>query len=582
MRKLSCGVLVFLTMSAHAQWMSQSIPLIAGWNAVHLKVQPVDDSCDALFAGQPVTVVSWWCRDVSMLGLMPPAPDMRNWYAADPAASTFYRMIGGECYLIKAAEAVTLSIKGTPVLPSASLWLGKPNLVGMNVPLPDNVQMNEYFAFFGSLTNTFPYASVTTSGSTVMRPGTYKPRPGQALWVSTIGNGTAEYTGPFNVSIDSPGGVVAFTTAVPRTLRIRNNANVARTVRIASANSEQPPAGQGGLAGAVALLLSASDWSLGYPREIYQPVTFPWSTNIAANATLELKLLPQISAMPNSADAYQSILAISDQGSADNVPSLTQGRAIYYVGLRAAGDLAQQIQPTGLWVGQAVLDQVNRAKMLSSSIGDWDENLLQDAPHPFGFRVIVHVDGYGIHRLLKEVFVATLSGTTTLLASRDTAVSFRAQNPAAAIRRISSANFPFFGEPQTLQVVSNGFAAAGGMLSCTFTQSYTNRVNPFVHAFHADHDNREIINNGSSLKDNDGSSGKGDYEFWSVARVVKLHFAASDPFGSNPAWNVDVTGGIYEENVLGLNEPGNPILARGAFRLVKIADTPTILYLSAP
>ncbi len=582
---LTLGVLA-AARPAEAQWMTQEVNLVAGWNALYLYVQPVDDSCADVFDGVPVSVVTWWCRDVSMLGLTPPAPDMRNWYASDPAASTFYRMMGGECYLVQATAPVTIAIKGTPVLPVASLWLGKPNLVGMNVPLPDNVLLNEYFAFFGSLTNSaLPYATVTSSGSTVLRSGNYKPRPGQALWVSTAGSGTAKYAGPFNVSIDSAGNVINFDSAAPRTLRIRNNAGVARTVRIARELSASPPAGQGGLAGPVELMFSLTDWTLGYPRETYQDISFPWTTNITANATLELKLMPRISGMPLSADTYQSILAISDQGSADNASALTQGRAIYRVGVRASGDLASAVQPTGLWVGQAVLDRVNRAKMFTSANSDWDDTLMQEAPQPFGFRLIVHVDQYGVHRLLKEVFIATQGSSSTLLVSREHALSFRAANPAAQIRRISSANFHFFGEPQRLDVVSGGFAVADGELECEFAQSYTNRVNPFVHAFHPDHDNREVINSQTFIKDqpgDDGSTGIGGYESWSVTRAVRLVFSAADPAGSNPDWNVSVTGGTYAESVTGLAEPGNPIRTSGTFRLVKVSDVPTIQHLSAP
>jgi hypothetical protein len=517
---------------------------------------------------------------------MPPAPDMRNWYANDPAASTFYNMIGGECYLIKASAPATLSIKGTPALPPSSLWLGKPNLVGMSVPLPDNVQLNEYFAFFTGLTNSpMPYATVTSIGSTVVRPGSYKPRPGQALWVSTAGSGIAEYAGPFNISIDSPGVIFSFTDSTPRTLRIKNNAGVERRVYIDHQLSEQPPEGQGGLAGPVPLLLAATDWSLGYPRESFHDISFPWSTNIAANATLEIKLMPKLAAMPLSQDAYQSILTISDKGSSDNHSALTQGRMLYRLGVRAAGNIADQAQPTGLWVGQVVLDKVNRAKMLGSASGDWDAELLQDAPQPFGFRIIVHVDQYGAHRLMKEIFVATEQGSNTLIATREQARNYRNANSNAQIRRISSANFPFFGEPVTMTVTEGGFAVPEGILTCAFEQSYTNRVNPFVHAFHPDHDNREIINNQTYIKDkpgDDGSTGKGNYESWSIQRTVKLTFAETDPLGATPAWNINVTGGIYEEEILGLNEPGNPILTRGIFRLSKVNNTPTILYLSAP
>ncbi len=157
-----------------------------------------------------------------------------------------------------------------------------------------------------------------------------------------------EYAGPFNVSLDSSAAVIGFSGVLaPRTLRIKNNAGIAQTVRINRIASEAPPAGQGTLAGAVPLMRSVIDWSAGYPREAYADIAFPWVTNIAANATLEIKLLPKLAAMPPSSGNYQSILVISDQGSADNNAALTQGRCVYRVGVRAAGNLAEQIQPIG-------------------------------------------------------------------------------------------------------------------------------------------------------------------------------------------------------------------------------------------
>lgn len=585
MRKRSCGLFVLLALSVRAQWVSQSIPLVAGWNAVHLAVQPSDDTCEAVFAGQPVTVVSWWCRDVSALGGGgPQVPDMRSWYPGNPAASTFHRMLGDGCYLIEASSAATLTVKGVPALPTALLWLGRPNLVGMHVPLPNNVMLSEYFAFFGGLGAGYPYATVSTDNTTIQRGGFYKPSPGQALWVTTEGAGeaSAEYSGPFNVTLDSPAAAIAFTGVLsPRTLSVKNNAGVARTVRINRVASEAPPAGQGALAGDVPLLRAVIDWSAGYPRETYVDIAFPWVTNIAANATLEVKLLPKLAALPPSTGAYQSILVISDQGSADNNTALTQGRCTYRVGVRAAGDLAEQAQPAGLWVGNVVLDGVNRAQMLSETDGVWDPTNIQSAPRTFGFRVLLHVDEYGQTRLLKEVFQASVpqgspNAGNTLLPSKEAARNFRAQNPAAVIRRISTAGFPFM---PPLSLEGGGFAVADAELSGNIVLAFDDRVNPFVHGFHPDHDNLEFPNGVRTQKDG-GADGTGDYESWSVARQVTFAFAASDPTGSNPRWHVTETGGVYTETVTGLSK--TEIRTSGAFRLSKVSDVPRILTVSGP
>ena len=591
MRKLVVsGVLLFLSASASAQWMTQTVALEEGWNSVYLQVHPPDSACAVVFADQPIEVVSWWCRDESVLGEfgenpeepLPPEPDMLSWYPDNSAASTFHNMIGGESYLIQATAATTLTLTGVPAMPNDKIILGWPNLLGMNVPLLGNVMLSEYFAFFLEHLGDVPYATVRSDGTTQSRPGTYQAQTGQALWVTTVGEGTAEYAGPFNVSIDSAAAIMQFSGVLaPRTLRVKNNANFARTVHIGRIISENPPAGQGELAGQVPLMRAVIDWSAGYPRKTYEEVDFPWTADIDAGDTLELKMIPDIAAMPAAPGAYQSILVVSDRGSPDNHPDLVEGRCRYYVGVRAEGDLAEQTQPTGLWIGNVVLDTVNRAKMLTGAEGTWDPEALQAAPHPFAFRVILHVDEYGQTRLLKEVFIASVpqglpNEGNTLLAEREVAETFRTQNPSAVIRRISSANFPFM-RPLTLD--GGGFAAAEAELVGEFILPYDDRVNPFVHAFHPDHDNREFLNSELVAK-GDGAAGTGDYESWSVTRKVNFTFAANDPIGANPAWNLSVTGGTYKENIIGLGK--TDIITAGVFRLTKVSDIPRILYVSGP
>lgn len=44
--------------AANACWMRQEIPLVAGWNAVHVKVNPFDYGCNAVFGGGGVDQVT--------------------------------------------------------------------------------------------------------------------------------------------------------------------------------------------------------------------------------------------------------------------------------------------------------------------------------------------------------------------------------------------------------------------------------------------------------------------------------------------------------------------------------------------
>ncbi|MFA7173755.1 MAG: hypothetical protein WC340_10130 [Kiritimatiellia bacterium] len=583
--KCIVSVCFMLVLPARAQWILQEVQLTTGWNAVCLKVTLPDAMCATAFAGSPVEVVSWWCRGGNGEGgftqspeePLPPAPEMRNWYPGNPQASTFFQLIGGESYLIKVSAPVTLQLTGVPALPCPVLFGGMQSLVGLNVPAGKKVMLSEYFAFYNSLKPGYAFSGVNpiSASSVLIQPSTV-PAQSAAIWVSSIGAGALEYSGPFEVSLGTPNQVVAFQGVVsPQTIIIKNNSGVGRVLHLASQLSQPPPTGQGGVAGAVPLLRAVLDWSAGFPREVYEDLNLPWSTNLAAGAEFELRLLPKVHAMPLSADAYQSVLNISDQGSSDNSGIPGGVRGFYQIGLRAAGDLVEQVQPTGLWVGNVVLDGVNRAQTHSSVSNTWNTAAIQPAQYPFTFRVILHVDEYGVTRLMKEAFLASVpAGESTLLSSRDAALAFRGQHPDAEIRRISSVNFPF-ADPKTL--AGGSFATADAELTVTVLQAHDDKTNPFVHAYHPDHDNVEFRNGVLLAKDN-GADGIGDYESWAVQRNLTFTFAENDPIGINAGWNISVAGGTYAETITGLNK--TEIRSSGAFRLNKVSDVPRILYVS--
>ena len=130
-------------------------------------------------------------------------------------------------------------------------------------------------------------------------------------------------------------------------------------------------------------------------------------------------------------------------------------------------------------------------------------------------------------------------------------------------------------EPLALE--GGAFMDGGATLSATYTQEYDDKTNPFVHSFHPQHDNI-AFNNQRPSKLGSGDEGTGEYESWGVTREISLTFTSEDPTGaaSADAWNRTITGGIYEETVHGLTGQGRPIKTRGAFRLTKVNDCPTL------
>ena len=374
---------------------------------------------------------------------------------------------------------------------------------------------------------------------------------------------------------------MAWTTSTDaRTITVRNESSEDRVLCIGRISSLPPPTGHGTCAGDVELSLESIDWTDGYAKRVYTPMNFddPFATNIAAGASFEFRVKSDLDRMPATGDEtrnYMSVLEISDKGSTVGGEVRAQGTCLYCVGVSASGTLAANTvsSAAGLWIGTVVLGEVSRARTYSGiDPAAWDHEEPITAPHPFQFRLIVHVDAMRNVKILKEVFSAkkNVESDTYLLTDRATAIAFRGLYPDGTIKRTSSANFPFMAP---LALTGGEFMAPDATLTATLVQRYDDKTNPFVHSFHPQHDNIAFSNQRPSKMES-GDEGYGEYESWGVTRDISLTFEATDSAGaaSSDSWNRTVTGGIYEEKVYGLIGPQKPIVTRGVFRLSKVSD----------
>jgi len=580
-RKL-CAFLCVLSLSlgTYAQWMTQRIPLVQGWNAVHLKVNPADTSCTAVFSDSAITQVSWWNRDRLDDGTGSAVTDFCNWYRSSGEPNTFGRVIGDQRYLVySTANRPYFEVIGTPALPKGTIYLGESNLVGVNVPNLAGADAPTYYEYFKPFYNRSPswYGVTPDNQSVLLGNRVQATNASAAVWLQAAGSGITSFTGPFALSLDKSGDVISWTSSTDaRTLTIKNTSAEDRVLTIERKASLVPPTGT--LAGDVKLLIESIDWSEGYAKRVYSPLAFPFATNLAAGASFEFRVKPDLAEMPGTDGDYMSILEVSDKGSTIDDEVRAAGTCLYRVGVSAAGKLssATMASMAGLWIGTVVLDKVNRAKMFGSSTPEWDPNALMTAPHPFQFRLIVHVAANGAVKLLKQVFTAKRAPdaeASDLLTDRETAISYRGLFPNASISRTASANFPFMAP---LALTGGTFMAPDATLSATFTQDYDDRTNPFVHAFHPQHDNVEFRNKTPYVMGS-GDLGTGEYESWSVTRTISLKFLAEDPSdAAGQNWNRTTTGGEYAETIQGLNGQGKPILTKGIFRLSKVNGTATL------
>lgn len=559
---------------ASAMWMKQTIPLKAGWNAVHVKVNPYDYGCDVAFGGGGIDQVTWWNRDHRDDGTGTVSADSYAWYRSSAEPNTFGAVLGDERYLVHAVAATNLVIFGTPALPRGRVFGGELNLLGPNVPASGEVSANDYFRYLPVAGGSLTCYRVLSNGTHQRLSNAYElsANPSEAIWVEADGEGARTYRGPLDVELDTGDKTLVWdASSAAREITVRNVTDIERKVKFAFETSLAPPAGQGTKAGDIKLKIESLDWSAGYARRVYTPVSFPFVTNLAAGATFSFRVRPNLDAMPGADGDYLGILAVSDAGSTIDYETRAAGTCLCRVGLRSNGRLGETVEPTGLWVGQVALTGVNRAQMLTSAKSEWKSDEVIETTQAFQFRMIVHVANSGEVKLMKEAYIGSETSdnaTATVMADRASAVSYRGFHPNATIRRVSSANFPFMA-PKAFENPT-GFMKAGEKLRVVFTQQFDAKDNPFQHQFHPNHDNL-AFNNGAPSKKEDGGAGTGDYESWPVTREVTLEFLGADPTGPNEDWNRTVCGGIYTETVTGLNK--TPIITEGAFRLMKRLDT---------
>jgi hypothetical protein len=202
----------------------------------------------------------------------------------------------------------------------------------------------------------------------------------------------------------------------------------------------------------------------------------------------------------------------------------------------------------GLWVGQAIVNQVNAPAYTGT-------NLLS-APAPASFRLLVHVDASGQARLLQQVVLAWdptlteaphINGAYALYATDRTLPA-----NATDVSRISSAAFP----------VMPPVPLAGSMTNAvtgTVTVRFDDPTNPFLHRYHPLHDNQDW----------DFQAYTNAVETRTIVRAVSLAFNPATDGSANPFYGVDSVGGTYRETVTGLR--AQAIRAEGAFYLQRIS-----------
>jgi hypothetical protein len=567
--------------AARGQWMSQTVALEPGWNAVHVQVQPEPAEFDAVFAGLPVEGIWVWNKRFSPVEFeldpetpLAPSPHWLTWLPPEnPAAflSQAFRLVAGQSYLIQMrtnAAPQNVTIKGRARAPSLEWFPHSLNLVGFPVHPANPPTFDEFFRPTPKVDtgrgfeNELYALDAAGRARTVVAPLRDRVRPGVAYWVKA--EGALDYEGPLRVTTDG-GGDLDFGSAVQRLGMAVENLSAEKTyvATIAPQASEEPPAGQAELAGPVPLhVLVEGDVagdSLAWTNLTAQGVTKSLAPGETWHLELGLRRDDLAAYVPTGTNgaAYQSLLRVTDSeqslqvfvpvsAETETVRRLSRGDAV-------PGELGDHHADEGLWVGHVALNEVTCPTYSPTNLLPADSGL--------GFRVLLHVDAYGYVQLLQRVYLAwegpATNGQFRLYAEES---SVPADSPD--VKRISSVAFPFMA-PAALTNLAAEATGTGltNRIGTTVALPFDDPTNPFLHAFHPMLDN----------KDWDFRPYGVDKESRTVERDIALDFGANVFTNGVPEafYGIHEIGAAYEETLRGLRE--QDIQVRGYAYLKRVS-----------
>ncbi len=591
---LATLLLLGLLTTARAQWLTQTNSLKAGWNAVFLHVDASHDTIDSLVGaapGNPIEEIWRWNPPGTVQFIEDPqlpsdaASEWSRWVAGGGNLG-LSRLVGDSAYLVRVATngaPYNWTVTGRPVPPRRAWTVTGLNFIGFPTVPNTPPKFDAFLAQAPELQSADPEIYHYPGGD--LGPGNpvrlasffYRNTPvkrGQAFWVRS-GEVFNRYFGPFEVLVSGPAGAEFGDRLSAYSLRLRNLTAGPLTVSLRLAPSDTAPAGHPPVVAVPPLLvrgsLSLSNLTYGFTN---LPVGSPRSWTLAGRdqegSEVEVVLGLARSLMGGSVgDLLGGILQFTD--------SLGHTRVDVPVSATVSSS-------AGLWVGGAAITQV--AQYLKSYARVVNDDLvisnnqyvvsgiltnLAAVPAVFPLRLIVHSPTNGAARLLQRVYYGLDASTNPVVANGEAALHPALLDQA---RRISAAHLPW--EEANPGWSFNGLLAPGaGLLTASVTNQYNDRAsNPFLHAYHPDHDNLDARFNHELAQ---------GVESYTVIRDISLRVTApADDFGSRTAGGLTLAGDYLETiRMLGLDRGGGvndarQFEVRGVFTLNRISDLPTL------
>ena len=575
--------------SARAQWLTQSLSLKTGWNAVYLHVDASHDTLDNLVGADvnnPIEEVWMWLPAPSTAQFVqsPQQPtdtgsQWVHWNRSEAPSASLSRLVGNAACLVRVGNAptnYTWAVKGKPVPPRYQWTTGGLNFIGFPTPAaaaptfedflapaPELRLSGEFYAYpGGNLGSTNPARVFAYRSARVNR--------GQAFWVRS-GTTYNRYYGPFEVVLSDAQGVQFGSSSGQQGVRLRNLTASSLTVTLNLLDSETPPTGQSAILGAPPLLirgeLNMTNLTYGHTNLI-GPRSWVLQPAGQVGSEVEVVLGLNRSQMTGNTGAFHAgILRFSDSA------NLAQ------VDVPVSASVASR---AGLWVGGAqVMDvqhylksyqQNSEGKPVLDNGGAYQltgiNTNLGGTARAFPLRLILHDNGNGQAVLLQRVFHGLRQATNEVLATQETLLDKASLDSA---RRISAAHLPWSAANEPWSCT--GQLAEGTNLTVTIVVAHDHPgSNPFLHAYHPDHDNL------NATFDQPLPQG---FESYRVERRIQLSVAAPPNDFASLTRSSQSLLGLYQETLTLAGKPGDTreFHAEGIFSLNRIS---TISVLTQP
>lgn len=544
------------TATACAQWQTPTYTLRGGYNAIYLHGDATHTTPDLLFAANPEILSVWrWVPNtnlvqVSSSSLLPStsSPEWTVWVRGEPTQTTLSSLPGQNAYLIRCAGVATttysLALPQRP-LPPRNTWVRNgANLLGF--PTRAHPTGGTY-PTFSTYFETFPAAIAGNTAiykyiggdigpanpAQIFSPLAERVDRHQAYWFDATVVGT--FYAPLEITPSNLDGLTFGRTGARVIVRVRNRTSAPVTLTIAPTTSVAAPIGQEAIVGVVPLTrITLNAATLAYTET---PFTEAYTEAIAPQTSVEFTFGLNRAEMTGAVGAlYASFLRFTDSGNLLDVSLPASARA---------ASLA------GLWVGDVAVTNVQ-----SKAPGATGSATSRSYP----LRVLLHLDDNGVARLLSQVFLGRLAPAPYAvgLCTRETGLKPDAK---ATATRLVSVTMPLDTEVST----GTGTVAIGSTLVRTITIPFNDRTNPFVHAYHPDHDNKDarLVPLSAGV------------ESYSLSRECRFNFAATPPSGSSTVgWGATVIGGSYTEIVTGLHK--QPLTVYGTFELRRVSEIGSI------